>query len=220
MLGELSVSVRHGAAEGRVRVRVLQLAAGAAAASTVLLALATRGRAVQRLDDALEQAVGRWRPHLLRAARVGTLPGEPYAHPTIGAAAAIILISVGGARPRTVLVPLAGASLGAIVAHHAVKAAYRRPRPQVALRRGKTEPAFPSGHTADATAVLATAAYLVVRAGLAPARIAVPTATALAFVTGASRVALGWHWGSDVIGGWLTGLAVAALGAAEYERTC
>ncbi len=206
-------------AEARARVRSLRLAGGAAAGATVVLALATRASGVQRVDDALERVVARRRhPRLLRAARIGTLPGEPFAHPTMGAAAAIILIFIGTARPRSVLIPLASASLGAIVAHHAVKAVYRRPRPQVALRRGKTEPAFPSGHTADATAVLAIAAYLLVNERLIPSRVAVPAAVALALGTGVSRVALGWHWASDVLGGWLTGGAVAALCAAEYER--
>src|SRR3979411_998442 len=50
----------------------------------------------------------------------------------------------------------------------------------IALRRGKYEPAYPSGHTTDATAVLATGAYLLVREGLLPARMAVPLASGLA----------------------------------------
>jgi undecaprenyl-diphosphatase len=86
------------------------------------------------------------------------------------------------------------------------------------VHRGKYEPAFPSGHTADATAVLATGAYLLVREGLLPARITLPLAVALSATTGASRVVLGWHWTSDVIGGWITGLGVAAECALAYER--
>jgi membrane-associated phospholipid phosphatase len=31
-------------------------------------------------------------------------------------------------------------------------------------------------------------------------------------------VVLGWHWSSDVIGGWITGLGVAAECALAYER--
>jgi membrane-associated phospholipid phosphatase len=183
----------------------------------VALAAATRTRGFQDWDDTLEWAAGRVRRRLRGAARVGTLPGEPWAHPLIGAAIAFtILAARGGPRPR-VLLPLAGASLGAIVVHHAVKAVYRRKRPMIALRRGKTEPAFPSGHTVDATAVLATGAYLLVREELLPARVAVPIAAALAVSTGASRVALGWHWGTDVAGGWLAGAAVAAACAHAYE---
>jgi membrane-associated phospholipid phosphatase len=190
----------------------------AAAAATVALAAATRIRGVQHCDEGLERLVGRLRPRLRGAARIGTLPGEPWAHPAIGAGVAITILVMRGGRWRRVLVPLAGASVGAILAHHAVKAVYRRGRPAIALRRGKTEPAFPSGHTTDATAVLATGAYLIVREGILPARVAIPAAAALALSTGASRIALGWHWGSDVVGGWLAGGAVAAACAREYER--
>jgi undecaprenyl-diphosphatase len=112
---------------------------------------------------------------------------------------------------------MASASLGAIVAHHAVKAIYRRRRPEIAVRRGKFEPAFPSGHTDDATAVLATGTYLLVRERVVSADVAIPMAVALAAGTGASRVVLGWHWSSDVIGGWITGLGVAAECALAYE---
>lgn len=185
--------------------------------TTAVVALLTRARAVQDLDDAIEHAVGRRRPRLAPAARIGTLPGESYMHPTIGAVVALVILRRRGGPARRILVPMASASLGAIVAHHAVKAVYRRRRPEIAVRRGKYEPAFPSGHTADATAVLATGAYLLVREGMVPIRVALPVASALAISTGLSRVVLGWHWSSDVIGGWITGLGVAAECALAYE---
>ena len=166
----------------------------------------------------IEDAVDWHRPMLVRAARVGTLPGENYMHPTLGTLVALTILSRRGGPARRVVVPMASASLGAILAHHAVKVVYRRRRPEIAVRRGKFEPAFPSGHTADATAVLATGAYLLVREGILPARVALPIASTLALTTGVSRVVLGWHWSSDVIGGWITGLGVAAECALAYER--
>jgi membrane-associated phospholipid phosphatase len=177
-----------------------------------------RRREVQRVDDAIEEAVDWHRPVLVRLAHVGTLPGENYMHPTLGAIIALAILRRRGGPARRILVPMAGASLGAIVAHHAVKLIYRRRRPEIAIRRGKLEPAFPSGHTADATAVLATGAYLMVREGVLPVAVAAPVAATLMLGTGLSRVVLGWHWGSDVIGGWITGLGVAAECAREYER--
>jgi membrane-associated phospholipid phosphatase len=187
--------------------------------STVCLALATRLRAVQSLDDALELRAGRARAlrTVLRAAHIGTLPGEPYMHPTIGAASAALILLTRRAPLLPVLAALAAASIGAILAHHAVKLVYRRPRPAIARERGKTEPAFPSGHTTDATAVIATSAYLILQQGIAPASVVVPIAIALAVVTGVSRVLLGWHWPTDVLGGWLTGSAVAACAVGLYE---
>ncbi|HEV7994509.1 MAG TPA: phosphatase PAP2 family protein [Gemmatimonadaceae bacterium] len=190
-----------------------------AATGTIALAIATCSRAVQSLDDAIERVAGRARAKhfVLRAASIGTLPGEPYMHPAIGAASALALFATRGSPPLRILAPLAAASLGAIVAHHAVKLAYRRLRPAIALGKGKTEPAYPSGHTTDATAVLFTGAYLLVREGVVPVEVAVPVAVLLAVTTGVSRVLLGWHWATDVVGGWLTGIAVAAGCAGLYE---
>lgn len=186
--------------------------------ATGLLALATRSARVQRLDDAIEEFAGRHRERLLRVASIGTLLGENYAHPTMGALfATLILVLRPGGSPWRALVPLGCASLGAILAHHGVKLFYRRPRPAIALSRNKLEPAFPSGHTADATAVLMTGAYIFVREGIITPAVIIPVAAALAFATGLSRVALGWHWGTDVVGGWLTGLGVAAGCAGLYE---
>lgn len=191
----------------------------AAGAGVLLLALATRTRRLQALDDALERGAerARQRARVLRAARLGTLPGEPYMHPTIGAACAAIVIAATRREILPVLATLAAASIGAILAHHAVKLVYRRPRPAGALARGKTEPAFPSGHTTDATAVLVTGAYLLARQGLAVPSVVATLAIVLALSTGVSRVLLGWHWATDVLGGWITGVGVAACASGLYE---
>jgi undecaprenyl-diphosphatase len=193
--------------------------AHAAGVGVLLLALATRTRRVQALDDALERGaeLARQRARVLRAARFGTLPGEPYMHPTIGAACAAIVIAATRRQILPVLATLAAASIGAVLAHHAVKLVYRRPRPAGALARGKTEPAFPSGHTTDATAVLATGAYLLARQGLAVPSVVAALAILLALSTGVSRVLLGWHWATDVLGGWIAGIGVAACASGLYE---
>jgi len=198
--------------------RALAVAGTSAGLGMAALAVATRSRLVQRMDHAVEQRVRRRRPRLMRAARIGTLPGEPYAHWPLGAAIAATVVLRRGGPKRRAFIPMASASLGAILMHHAVKAVYERARPRHALLRGKTEPAYPSGHTADATAVLTTGAYLLVREELAVPGVVGPIAAALALSVGASRVALGWHWTSDVVGGWLTGIAVASGCAIAYER--
>src|SRR5678810_1385004 len=142
---------------------------------------------------------------------------DRYMHPTIGAASAALILVTRRAPLLPVLAALAAASIGAILAHHAVKLVYRRPRPAIALARGKTEPAYPSGHTTDATAVLATSAYLLAQQGLATPSVVAAAALILALSTGVSRVLLGWHWSTDVVGGWIAGVGVAACAAGLYE---
>lgn len=194
-----------------------QLIALGAGSAVCALALATRRPRVQRWDDALERWMTAHRDGVHDIASIATLPGERLVHPLLGAMAAVVLIAARGGDAQRFLIPLAGASLGGIVAHHLVKFVYRRPRPEGALRRNKTEPAYPSGHTTNATAVLTTAAYLLAREGLVPLPLGALCVVAVVAITGASRVALGWHWGTDVLGGWLTGLAVAAGCGMLYE---
>lgn len=181
-----------------------------AGSAVLALALATRSPVVQRWDDALERWMLTHRERVHGIASIATLPGEKFVHPVLAALSAFVLVSMRPGDASRFIIPLAAASLGGIIAHHVVKFVYRRPRPEGALRRNKTEPAYPSGHTTNATSVLATSAYLLAREGLVPLPAGMLVVIAVVALTGASRVALGWHWGTDVLGGWLTGTAVAA----------
>ncbi|MET7864091.1 phosphatase PAP2 family protein [Micromonospora taraxaci] len=77
---------------------------------------------------------------------------------------------------------------------------------------------FPSGHALNAT--LAAGVLLLVLlpyAGRGAARVALWVAAVLLTVlTGLSRVALGVHFTSDVLGGWLLGVAVVAATTAAF----
>ena len=85
-----------------------------------------------------------------------------------------------------------------------------RPRPQFDVSWLPTSLAFPSGHAANSmTAFLATA---LIAATPGFRRTAAITAVALSIIVGLTRVYLGVHWPSDVIGGWALGLL--AVGAA------
>ena len=193
------------------------IAAVAALVALVVLALATRTRTLQQWDDRLEEHAGPHRARWRRVAGVATLTGEKFVHPVIGVVTALAVLLARHGDPLRVLLPLAGASLGGITVHHLVKFFYHRPRPRVALLRDKTEAAFPSGHTTNATAVMVTSAWILVHEGLVPLPAAIIAALALCLATGGSRVALGWHWSTDVIGGWFAGIGISSLCAWLYE---
>ena len=106
---------------------------------------------------------------------------------------------------------LLAASIGAadLVAVRAVKPAVERIRPCHSLASVRVPDgcgsgrSFPSAHASD------TAAAATVLAWAAPALS--PFALTLTAIVGLSRVYLGVHYPSDVVGGWVLGAAVAAI---------
>jgi undecaprenyl-diphosphatase len=73
--------------------------------------------------------------------------------------------------------------------------------------------AYPSGHASNAMAFFLLAALLLSKGNRW--RVA---AVAIALTIGVSRLALGVHWPSDVLGGWLLGTAFALGGWAIVRR--
>jgi membrane-associated phospholipid phosphatase len=70
-------------------------------------------------------------------------------------------------------------------------------------------PAFPSGHTTMATVLGVLGAWALLERAPHRRRALVAAAVATAAAVGLSRVWLGVHWPSDVVGGWLFGTAWA-----------
>lgn len=141
---------------------------------------------------------------------------------------------IGGGPQRTALVILialalwrwAGGAAGAAMALTSLasnrvsewlKLDFARPRPQLVphLDQIGTSLSYPSGHATSAAVV-----YLLLALLLPPGRRAagLGLAAILTGLTGLSRIMLGVHYPSDVLGGWMLGAAFALIGMALIER--
>ncbi|AYN42655.1 phosphatase PAP2 family protein [Streptomyces dangxiongensis] len=116
---------------------------------------------------------------------------------------------------------LAATCAAAAVVQQSVKAAVGRPRPVWPDPVDSAHyAAFPSGHALTATVVCGLLLWLLHRHG--PGRALWRTAVAVALVSvagvGVTRIWLGVHWPSDVLGGWLLGALLVAVAVAVHER--
>ncbi|KOG29048.1 phosphatase PAP2 family protein [Streptomyces resistomycificus] len=110
--------------------------------------------------------------------------------------------------------------LGSLL-QQAMKAAVGRPRPVWPDPVDSAHySAFPSGHALTATVVCGLLLWLLRRHGAG--RVWWRTALAVTVISvvgvGLTRVWLGVHWPSDVVGGWLLGAMVVALAVTVHKR--
>jgi membrane-associated phospholipid phosphatase len=111
------------------------------------------------------------------------------------------------------LILLAAAVAGSVALYEIVKPLVGRPRPPPAIWIGHfSGAAFPSGHATQSVAFYSMLA-IVLGAGRSPQLKTVlwSLATLAALVVGASRIYLGAHWLTDVLGGYALGAAWAAV---------
>ncbi len=122
------------------------------------------------------------------------------------ALAALAGLLLGGVRWRAIL-PALSVALGGTIAEVA-KPLFGRVRPALDQLDPIASAAYPSGHSANA------AALMVGILCVAPSRWRGPLLSAAIFVaglTGLSRVMLAVHWPTDVLGGWAIGVASALI---------
>lgn len=198
-------------ASRRVQWRVV---AAIVALAAIWLAMLFGGRGP--LDRAIYEALYAGnRPALLAAARIFTALGEPTVLIAASAVCALWLWRVGRGRTGLVLllVALIGRGLSEVQKYSIARA---RPTFEPHLVVVKTS-SFPSGH-ATSSMIFYLALALALTANSRWHRLAAAAAILLSVLIGTSRVMLGVHWPSDVIGGWAFGLLWVLLTLRPAER--
>jgi undecaprenyl-diphosphatase len=143
------------------------------------------------------------RPALLAVARFFTALGEPTVLIGAGVVVAAWLFYAGHRRLPWVLIAIVaiGRGLSELQKYWIARV---RPDAELHLVVVKTS-SFPSGHATSSMIFYLTLA-LVLTAGTRWQRPAAAGAILLSLAIGTSRVMLGVHWPSDVIGGWAFGM--------------
>ncbi|MEU6668389.1 phosphatase PAP2 family protein [Streptomyces sp. NPDC046727] len=203
--------------------RAVRVAAALGVCSVLLLILvAARWHPLIGLDGDVSRTTHRWAvddramTHVFRV--LTDWVWDPLTMRLVSAAAAVWLIWRRAAW-WTALWLAVTLAVAAIV-QQSVKAAVDRPRPVWPDPVDSAHyAAFPSGHAMTATVACGLLLWLLHRCG--PGRALWRTAVAAALVSvvgvGVTRVWLGVHWPSDVVGGWLFGALLVALAVVVYE---
>ena len=150
-------------------------------------------------------------PLLTRGMLAITTLGSEYVLLPLGAVLVWRLATTG--RPRQAML-LAAGGLGAELVSQVLKLAFHRPRPEVFFGLVPSETySFPSGHAFVATVFYGLLAGILMT--LVPSRRKRVYSAAVAVLTGGligfSRVYLGYHYPSDVLGGWACAAAWLTL---------
>jgi len=155
------------------------------------------------------------RPLLLALARFFTALGEPTVLIAAGAAAALWLWYAGRGRLGVVLllIALLGRGFSEVQKYEVARV---RPALEPHLVVVKTQ-SFPSGHASSSMIFYLTLA-IALTAGTRWHRPAAVAAIVLSLLIGTSRVMLGVHWPSDVVGGWAFGMLWVLLTLRPAER--
>ncbi|MDF3145690.1 MULTISPECIES: phosphatase PAP2 family protein [unclassified Streptomyces] len=144
---------------------------------------------------------------------------DPWTMRILSAAVAIWLVWRRAARWTAVWL-VATCALATVI-QQALKAVVDRPRPVWPDPVDSAHYAsFPSGHAMTATVVCGLLLWLLHHYGVARALWRTAAAVAVISVAGVglTRVWLGVHWATDVVGGWLLGALVVVLAVRVHAR--
>jgi membrane-associated phospholipid phosphatase len=180
----------------------------ATAAAFAALAVIVGGGTAQGLDEHVLRWVERRRTPTFDAAMLElTTLGDGIVILMLVAVASIFLWLT--QHRWSVYILLVGV-LGGKVLNNGLKLLFARPRPSVVEWIDQvSSPSFPSGHAMSAIIAYGSVAFLVARLEPTPAlrRATWALAALLILGVGISRIYLGVHYPSDVLGGFLAGLA-------------
>lgn len=192
---------------GRTLTLGLAVAVAAGAAFAVVLEDVLDGQGVAGLD----------RPALaaLAAHRTPALTAVARAVTQLGRGPVVVLVAVAaalwwwrrGAVQRALVLLVAVAGSGAITASVKLLVGRSRPALPLAVDGAERGLSFPSGHSLSALALYGTSAYLLAQTLRSWPRVLAAGGLVLTIVAvSASRVYLGYHWISDVLGSWTLGV--------------
>lgn len=194
---------------GVTRTNLRLVGALLSAALFIALGVSVRDGASFRVDPPARDMVARWHtPELDRTAKALDVLGSE-----VGVGALVVITSAWLWRVDPPTVPYVIAySLGAPVVIQGTKLLVHRARPN-------GEPlGFPSGHTFAALAVFGLlTVVLLPTIRLRYRRLLVVVGVLLIITMGISRIYLGVHWATDVLGGYAGGLAYLLLGVTVLD---
>ncbi|MGE5226396.1 MAG: phosphatase PAP2 family protein [Planctomycetaceae bacterium] len=168
----------------------------------------------------VDAAVTRWAASHDTPLSLSVLGWVTWAGSTIG----VVLVATAAAayavvrrRRWSAALFLAVVVVGQFVLSNAIKLAVARVRPDAPPLHLVTGPSFPSGHATAAAATWAAAALVLGRNASPRIRaVLAGSAAAVAVAVACSRVLLGAHWMSDVLGGLVLGWTWFALCAVAF----
>ena len=150
---------------------------------------------------------------LMRA--ITALGSTAIVAPLLVVAVAALLLS----RHRRDALFLAVSIAGSVALNESLKLLIHRARPQLAWAAVQSEFSFPSGHAMNGLVFYVALAAITWRLwGRRIGSIAMALAVGLAFLIGTSRIYLGFHYLTDVAGGFLAGVAWLIVVAAAFDR--
>ncbi len=207
----------------KARTELVWLLVGLGACVLLLVFVVLAGKVMGGDTQALDTKI-------LRALRSPADPAKPIGPSWIGPALldltalgsptvlGLLVVSISGflvlqRRYQTAIFIFITSSSGLVVGS-LLKAMFMRPRPSVVPQlRPVAETSFPSGHAMESAIVFLTLGTLLMR--IAHGRLTklycLGMAMLLSLLVGVSRVYLGVHYPTDVVGGWIVGLVWASI---------